>query len=67
MYIVFAFYLVFMILSVVYFSIYLFESDENQPEKQLISSLILITSLILVFFEIGTVVNGASLEVEDQG
>ena len=67
MYIVFAFYLVFMILSVVYFSIYLFESDENQPQKQLISSLILITSLILVFFEIGTVVNGASLEVEDQG
>lgn len=67
MYIVFAFYVVFMILSVVYFSIYLFESDENQPQKQLISSLILITSLILVFFEIGTVVNGIDLEVEDQG
>lgn len=61
MYFVFGTYLLFMVLSVWYFSVYLFRNSDGEQEGSwaaLSSSLILLTSIFLAYFELGTIING---------
>lgn len=63
LYVVFIVYLMFMISSDVYLSIYLFQ-DPIQPKSSFCCLFIVLTSILLAFFEIGTLLNGQSYQAK---
>lgn len=65
MYFVFATYLLFMLLSVWYFSVYLFTevaAGEDKGWASEFSFVIGLASILLAYFELGTLINGRQYE-----
>ena len=65
MYVVFTTYLLFMLLSVWYFSVYLLsevKAEEDQGWAREFSFVIFLTSILLGYFELGTLINGRQYE-----